>query len=69
MRVPVVGRVSMDLTALDVTAIPSSDLNVGQYVELFGKGVSVDEVAAACGTISYEILTGLGSRLERVYIE
>jgi len=69
VRVPVVGRVSMDLTALDVTSIPVSDLNVGQYVELFGRDVSVDEVAAACGTISYEILTGLGSRLERIYIE
>lgn len=67
VRVPVVGRVSMDLLALDVSALPMAELTVGQYVELFGRDVGIDEIAEACGTISYEILTGLNARLERVY--
>jgi alanine racemase len=68
-RVPVVGRVSMDLICLDVGALPRGDVHVGDRVELFGPTIGVDEVAAAAGTISYEILTGLGRRLVRDYIE
>jgi alanine racemase len=59
-RVPVIGRVSMELICLDVTALPEAAVEVGQRVELFGKDISIDDVAAAAGTISYEILTGLG---------
>jgi alanine racemase len=68
LRLPVVGRVSMDLLAVDISGIPEGDMKVGQYVELFGGDISVDEVAKACGTISYEILTGLNKRLERAYV-
>lgn len=68
-RVPVVGRVSMDLIALDVGALPRGAVRVGDPVELIGPTVSVDELAAAAGTISYEILTGLGSRPARLYVE
>lgn len=67
-RVPVVGRVSMDTLCLDVTTLPASAIATGQRVELFGADVSVDEVAEASGTISYEILTGLGARLRREYV-
>ena len=68
-RVPVVGRVSMDLIALDVSAVPRDAVLVGAAAELIGPTVGVDEVAAAAGTISYEILTGLGRRLVREYVE
>ena len=68
-RVPVVGRVSMDLIALDVSAVPREAVIVGAAAELIGPTVGVDEVAAAAGTISYEILTGLGRRLVREYVE
>jgi alanine racemase len=68
-RVPVVGRVSMDLLSLDVGALPRDSVAVGDAVELIGPTVGVDEVAAAAGTISYEILTGLGARLAREYAE
>ena len=66
---PVVGRVSMDLTCVDVTALDRGAMKVGDYVEMFGAHVSVDEVAALSGTISYEILTGLNARLPRIYLE
>ena len=68
VRVPVVGRVSMDLITLDVTAVPPDDCQPGRPVELIGGAVSLDELAAAAGTIAYEILTGLGPRLQRTYL-
>ena len=68
VRVPVVGRVSMDLITLDVTAVPPERCQPGCPVELIGDAVTLDEVAAAAGTISYEILTRLGPRLRREYV-
>jgi alanine racemase len=66
IRVPVIGRVSMDLTTLDVTAVPH--LRPGDTLELMGPHLSVDEVADAAATIGYEILTRLGRRYQRVYL-
>ena len=67
VRAPVVGRVSMDLITLDVTAVPEELAQPGARVSLIGGGIGLDEVAAAAGTISYEILTSLGSRYRRQY--
>lgn len=69
IRVPVVGRVSMDLSTIDVSDIDAANITVGDYVEMFGDFVSIDEIAALSSTISYEILTGLGSRLPRIYVD
>lgn len=66
--VPYVGRVSMDLIALDITALDSASVKAGDVVELLGSTVSVDDLAQATGTIGYEVLTSLGSRYERRYI-
>jgi alanine racemase len=57
----------MDLLCLDVSALPTQDLSEGVLVDLIGDGISLDEVAADAGTISYEILTRLGGRLRREY--
>ncbi len=65
MRVPVVGRVSMDLTTIDVSALAADALAVGDYVDLIGGGVPIDDAAALAGTVSYELLTGLSPRLVR----
>lgn len=62
----ILGRVSMDLTALDVTDIPEAA--AGDFAELFGPNLPVDEAAAAAGTIAYELLTGLSRRAHRVYV-
>jgi alanine racemase len=56
---PIVGRVSMDLIVLDVSAA-SDGLAVGDRAEFFGLNHSIDAAAAACGTIGYELLTGVG---------
>jgi alanine racemase len=67
-RVPIVGRVTMDLSIFDITDLPEGMVQPGDYLCLFGDSVSLDETAAAAGTISYEILTSLGVRYERRYV-
>ncbi|MDX5593760.1 alanine racemase [Pseudovibrio sp. SPO723] len=67
-RVPLFGRVSMDMIALDVTDLPANMVQRGTWVELMGPTISVDEVAESAHTISYELLTGLGARYKRTYI-
>jgi alanine racemase len=66
VRVPIVGRVSMDLIILDVTDIPSAA--PGCDVEFVGDTISLEEVANAAGTANYEILTNLGGRFPRHYV-
>ncbi|HWI26690.1 MAG TPA: alanine racemase [Stellaceae bacterium] len=66
-RVPVVGRISMDLLTLDVTGIDPALARPGNFVDLMDDTYGVDEVAAAAGTIGYEILTALGQRYHRIY--
>jgi alanine racemase len=68
-RAPLLGRVSMDLIATDVTDFPADKVRRGGWAELFGLNVSIDEVAASVGTIAYELLTGLSRRAERRYLE
>lgn len=68
VRAPIVGRVSMDSMALDVTDVPDYLLYPGAPVELIGPHQSIDAVAAQAGTISYEILTRLGRRYGRNYL-
>ena len=68
-RVPVLGRITMDLTIFDVTDVPEDAVRSGDYIELFGPNMPVDEVARAAGTIGYEMLTSLGLRHERRYLE
>lgn len=69
IRLPIVGRVSMDSLALDVSAVPEALLHADMHVDLIGARRSVDDVAAAAGTIGYEILTSLGGRYYREYTE
>ncbi|MCI0658995.1 MAG: alanine racemase [Acidobacteria bacterium] len=68
-RAPIVGRVSMDLTTLDVTEVPET--RVGDEVVFIGAQDGVfqgaDQVAAEAGTITWEILCGIGWRVPRVY--
>jgi len=63
---PLVGRVSMDMLAIDVT--DAGEVEVGQDIELFGAATSINDLAAAAGTIPYEVLTRISTRAERVYL-
>jgi alanine racemase len=66
-RCRMIGRVSMDMFAVDVTAVPEGQVRRDDWATLIGPGLTLDEVAAQAGTISYEILTGLGRRYHRVW--
>ena len=68
VRAPIVGRVSMDVLVLDVTDMAEPP-RVGDDVELIGDTVTLGDAARAVGTNEYEILTRLGHRLPRVYLE
>jgi len=65
---PIVGRVSMDLITLDVSAVPEELAHRGAWVELIGPNVPAHVLAAHAGTIDYEVLTNLGRRASRRYI-
>ena len=66
-QVPIVGTICMDMFMIDVTDV--KDVGVGSEVILFGASLSVQQVAAWAGTIPYEILTGISSRVKRIYFE
>jgi len=70
-RAPILGRVCMDMTLADVSAIPAA--SVDDEVVLIGRqgddALSADDVAAAAGTINYEILACIGPRIPRVHIK
>ena len=66
-RVPLVGRVSMDLMVFDIGALPEASLRPGDFLTLIGPGNDVDQVGAAAGTNGYEILTSLGRRYHRIW--
>jgi alanine racemase len=65
VRAPVAGRVSMDLITLDVTEVPNAAVRVGAEVEFIGDTITLEEIAEAAGTASYEILTALSRRVPR----
>lgn len=66
-RLPILGRVSMDLVVFDVTDVPAESVRRGGFVELIGKRFTADDAAALAGTISYEVLTSIGTRYHRLY--
>lgn len=68
VRVPYAGRVSMDLLTLDVTGMAEPP-RVGDWAELTGDAVSLSELAEWSQTNEYEILTGLSSRVPRIYTD
>jgi alanine racemase len=65
---PILGRVSMDLITIDVTAVPEEASRRGAWVELIGPNVPAQTMAHHAGTIDYEVLTNLGRRAFRRYI-
>ncbi len=64
-RAPIVGRICMDQFCVDVTHIP--DAQMGDTVTIFGKEISVEEVAKNAKTIAYDVVCGISKRVTRVY--
>ncbi|MGB0632051.1 MAG: alanine racemase [Alphaproteobacteria bacterium] len=67
VKVPVAGRVSMDLTVFDISDVPPDAIGPGDNIDLICDRQTVDDVADAAGTIGYEILTSLGARYAKSY--
>lgn len=65
-RVPVMGRICMDMCMIDVSDMP--DVQAGDEAIVFGGGLPAEEVAAKIGTINYEVVTTVGKRVPRVYV-
>jgi alanine racemase len=59
----------MDSTVIDISAVGNGVLRTGDFVQLLGPDQTLDEVARDAGTISYEILTSLGRRFCRTYLD
>lgn len=66
-RAPTVGNICMDMCMVDISQMP--DAREGDPVVVFGPGLPVEELAAALGTIPYEVLTGISPRVKRVYVQ
>jgi alanine racemase len=66
-RCRIVGRVSMDLIAVDITDLPEGAVRRGDLITLIGGELDIDRVAGQAETIGYEVLTRLGNRFHRVY--
>lgn len=64
-RVPMVGRVTMDMITLDLSGL--DEVKVGDEVTLWGEGLAVEEIAEYAGTIAYELLTSVSRRVPRLY--
>ena len=57
----------MDMMGVDVTSLPKAKVVRGTRAEILGQRIAIDDAARWAGTISYELLTRLGSRYARVY--
>ena len=67
VKVPLVGRVTMDMLIFDVSAVPEAELNQAESVLLMWDGQDVNAIAERADTIGYEILSRIGRRVQRVY--
>lgn len=67
-KIPIAGRISMDWVSLDVTHVPEHLLTVGQWATFIGDEIPVDNMASLASTTSYDILSRLSTRIERIYI-
>jgi Alr-MurF fusion protein len=62
--IPLIGNICMDMCMADITGL---EVKEGDVAEIFGENISVEEMARNCGTIAYEILTSVPSRVKRIF--
>jgi alanine racemase len=65
----VIGRISMDLVTIDVTDVPEADCQPGAVVEILGPHMAADDLAEHARTNAYEVMTALGRRYARLYVD
>jgi alanine racemase len=67
IKLPMIGRISMDLMIVDVSKVKNK-IKIGDYLEVFGKNLNLDNFAKVSSTSPYDIITSVSDRCERVYI-
>lgn len=67
-QAPILGRVSMDLISVDVSDVPEHLIHSGQWIELLGNDITLDDWAHSTGLSSVNLVNGMGPRLKKVYI-
>ncbi len=68
-KLPILGSISMDYMTVEITDLKKSEINVGDFVELIGENISINEIAEKSNTIPYEILNNIGFRAKKIYID
>lgn len=66
---PIVGRISMDLITVDITDLPEGAAMPGEFAKIIAEGLTIEDAGFSAGTIGYEILTRLGNRFTRLYLD
>ena len=67
LRLPVIGRISMDYITIDITQIASEKIKTGDFIEIISDKFTLDDLAAVANTVPHELLTRLGTRHHRIY--
>ena len=67
LRLPVIGRISMDYITIDITQIASEKIQTGDFIEIIGDKFTLDDLATVANTVPHELLTRLGTRHHRIY--
>ncbi|MEG8098708.1 alanine racemase [Candidatus Liberibacter brunswickensis] len=65
-KVPILGKITMDMTMFDIT--DSTGIKVGDYIQIFGSNIKLDDVAISSGTTNHDLLVRIGTRYEKFYI-
>ncbi len=68
-KLPVIGSISMDYMIIDISSLRKNQLKIGDFVELIGNNISINDLAKASRTIPYEILNNIGIRVKKIYID
>lgn len=67
-KLPIIGSISMDYTIVDISTLQDNKVKTGDWMELIGNNISLEEVSSKAGTIPYEILNSVGNRVKKTYI-
>ena len=67
VKLPVIGRISMDYITIDITQIASEKIKTGDFIEIIGDKFTLDDLATVANTVPHELLTRLGTRHHRIY--
>ena len=66
--IPTLGKISMDMTIIDISSFKPGQIKIGDEVEIIGEHINLSELSRQAGTIPYEILTSFSGRFKKIYL-